>query len=174
MLSEKKLISECLKNNRKAQKELYDRFSYKMMGVCRRYTNSLEDAEDVMIEGFTTVFEKLSMYSGDGSFEGWIRRIMINAAISHYRNNKKHRFHADIDECYDVQQNQETAVDMMGAKQIMKLVETMPDGYRMVFNLFAVEGFSHAEIAQQLGVSEGTSKSQYAKARQWLQCRLQK
>lgn len=172
MLKDEILIQECLKNNRIAQKELYDKYSSKLMGVCIRYTNSKEDAEDVLIEGFTTIFQKLSMFKGDGSFEGWMKRIMINTSISHFRANSKYRFHQDIEEVHNEIEKQETIIEKMESQRIMKLVNSMPEGYRMIFNLYAVEGFTHREIAEQLGLSEGTSKSQFSKARKWLQNRL--
>lgn len=172
MWNEELLIKECLKNNRNAQKQLYDKYASKLMGVCVRYTNAKEDAEDVLIEGFTTIFQKLSMYKGDGSFEGWMKRIMINTAISHFRLNSKYRFHQDIEEVHQEIEHQETVIEKMETQRIMKLVNSMPEGYRMIFNLYAVEGFTHREIAEQLGLSEGTSKSQFSKARKWLQSRL--
>ncbi|MDD2413482.1 MAG: sigma-70 family RNA polymerase sigma factor [Bacteroidales bacterium] len=172
MLNEETLISECLKNNRIAQKELYDKFASTLMGVCIRYTNSREDAEDVLIEGFTTIFQKLEMYKGEGSFEGWMKRIMVNTAISHFRQNSKYRFHQNIDDVFDVSEKQETVIEQMEAKRILQLVNTMPEGYRVVFNLYAVEGFNHREIGEMLSISEGTSKSQFSKARKWLQKRL--
>ncbi len=172
MLNEEILISECLKNNRIAQKELYDKYSSKLMGICIRYTNSREDAEDVLIEGFTTIFHKLKMYKGDGSFEGWMKRIMVNTAISHFRQNSKYRFHQDIDEVIDISEKQETVIEHMEAKRILNLVNTMPEGYRLIFNLYAVEGYTHREIGEMLNLSEGTSKSQFSKARRWLQNRL--
>lgn len=172
MLNEETLISECLKNNRIAQKELYDKFASTLMGICIRYTNSREDAEDVLIEGFTTIFHKLEMYKGEGSFEGWMKRIMVNTAISHFRQNSKYRFHQDIDDVFDISKKQETVIEQMEAKRILQLVNTMPEGYRVVFNLYAVEGFNHREIGEMLNIAEGTSKSQFSKARKWLQKRL--
>ncbi len=172
MLKDENLIKECLKNNRVAQKELYDKYSSKLMGVCIRYTNSKEDAEDMLIEGFTLIFQKLSMFKGDGSFEGWMKRIMINNAISHFRTNSKYRFHKDIEEVYNEIEKQESIIEKMEAQRIMKLVNSMPKGYRMIFNLYAVEGYTHREIADKLDLSEGTSKSQFSKARKWLQNRL--
>lgn len=172
MLKDVTLIQECLKNNRIAQKQLYDKYSSKLMGVCIRYTNSKEDAEDVLIEGFTTIFQKLSMYKGDGSFEGWMKRIMINTSISHFRTNSKYRFHQDIEEVHNEIEKQDTIIEKMETQRIMKLVNSMPEGYRIIFNLYAVEGYTHREIAEQLGLSEGTSKSQFSKARKWLQNRL--
>ena len=172
MLNDEHLISECLQNNRVAQKSLYDKYAAKMMGVCLRYTNSKEDAEDVLIEGYTNIFQKLSMYKGDGSFEGWMKRIMINTAISHFRSNSKYRFHQDIDEVQNISEHQETVIEKMETQRIMKLVNSMPEGYKMIFNLFAVEGYTHREIGEMLNLSEGTSKSQFSKARKWLQTRL--
>jgi RNA polymerase sigma factor (sigma-70 family) len=174
MLNEETLISECLKNNRLAQKELYDKFASKLMGVCIRYTNSKEDAEDVLIEGFTAIFQKLQMYKGEGSFEGWMKRIMVNTAISHFRQNSKYRFHQDIDEVINISEKQETVIEHMEAKRILQLVNSMPEGYKVIFNLFAVEGFTHREIGEMLNISEGTSKSQFSKGRKWLQNKLEK
>lgn len=174
MLNEETLISECIKNNRIAQKELYDRYASKLMGICIRYTNSREDAEDVLIEGFTSIFQKLKMFKGEGSFEGWMKRIMVNAAISHFRQNSKYRFHLDIADVVNVSQKEETVIEKMEAKRIIDIVNTMPEGYKVIFNLFAVEGFTHREIGEMLNISEGTSKSQFSKGRKWLQNKIKK
>ncbi|MDD2346177.1 MAG: sigma-70 family RNA polymerase sigma factor, partial [Bacteroidales bacterium] len=109
---------------------------------------------------------------GEGSFEGWMKRIMVNTAISHFRQNSKYRFHQDIDDVFDISEKQETVIEQMEAKRILQLVNTMPEGYRVVFNLYAVEGFNHREIGEMLNIAEGTSKSQFSKARKWLQKRL--
>jgi len=174
MFLENELIDECLKNNRIAQKQLYEKFSRKMFGVCLRYAKSREDAEDILADVFVHVFVKLSSFKRDGSFEGWIRRIAVNTAITAYRSNLKYNLNDDISQVYDLSVDDESAIDLMNVQQLRSVIQQMPDGYRMVFNLYAVEGYNHREIATILDINEGTSKSQYSKAKLWLQNRLEK
>ncbi len=171
MFSEQELIKECIKGNRKAEKELYDKYNNLFFAVCLRYTNSREEAEDILITGFMAIFESLPSYKHQGSFEGWMRRIMVYTAIDHFRINKKHFADTDIENCQSIEAS--TMQENIDAKDILKQIHTMPEGYKQVFNLYAIEGYKHSEIASMLGISEGTSKSQYAKAKKWLQCRLQ-
>lgn len=174
MFSENELIEECLKNNRIAQKQLYEKYSRKMFGVCIRYAKSREEAEDILADAFVHIFVKLSSYKGDGSFEGWIRRIVVNTSITAYRSNIKYNLNDNISDVYDLSSSEESAVDLLNAQQLKTIIQEMPDGYRMVFNLYAVEGYNHREIADILGINEGTSKSQYSKAKKWMQNRLEK
>jgi RNA polymerase sigma factor (sigma-70 family) len=174
MFSENELIEGCLKNNRSAQKQLYEKYSRKMFGVCLRYAKSKEEAEDILADAFVQIFVKLSSFKGDGSFEGWIRRIVVNTSITAYRSNIKYNLNSDISDIYDISAKDESAIDLLNAQQLKNIIKEMPDGYRMIFNLYAVEGYNHREIGEILGINEGTSKSQYSKAKKWLQNRLEK
>ena len=167
-MSESDLIKGCLEGDRRAQEYLYQRFSPKMYGVCLRYAGKAEDAQDILQDGFVKIFKNLHMYRGDGSFEGWIRRIFVNTAIEHYRRQVN---------LYPVTENHESlletkeisAFDSLSVKDLMKIVQQLSPGYRTVFNLYVVEGYSHKEIAEMIGISEGTSKSQLARAKGVLQ-----
>ncbi len=174
MYSENELIEECLKNNRFAQKQLYEKYSKKMFGVCLRYAKCTQDAEDILADSFVQVFMKLSSYKGDGSFEGWIRRVVVNTSITAYRSNLKFNLNDSISEIYNLSNDDDSAIDLINVQQIKDIIQTMPDGYRMIFNLYAIEGYNHREIAEMLGLNEGTSKSQYSKAKKWLQTKLEK
>lgn len=167
-MNEAELIEGCISGNPRAQKQLYDKFSGKMMGVCLRYCANSDEAEDVLQEGFVKVFTKIAEFKSDGSFEGWIRRIMVNTALDMIRKNKKHAFNASIDEVNNHLTDGETALNQLAAEDLLNLLSKLPTGYRVVFNMFAIEGFSHKEIAEHLGVTESTSKSQYSRARAFL------
>jgi RNA polymerase sigma-70 factor (ECF subfamily) len=166
-LAESELIQHCLNNEVLAQNELYRRFAGKMMGVCLRYAKNRDDAKDILQDGFVRVYINLKSFKGDGSFEGWIKRIMINTAIKHYHKNLKFSNNIDIEAAYDVGFDN-NILGKMAVAELMQLVHTLPDGYRTVFNLYIVEGYQHNEIAEMLGISEGTSKSQLARARNFL------
>jgi RNA polymerase sigma-70 factor (ECF subfamily) len=162
------LIEGCLLGNPVMQKKLYDKYAPKMYGICLRYAANTEDAKDILQDGFVKVFINLSKFKAAGSFEGWMRRIFVNTAIEHYRRKNQ---------LYAISENQEenipnkdiSALDELAAEDIIRLISELPNGYRTVFNLFAVEGYSHKEIATMMNISEGTSKSQYARAKAWLQ-----
>ena len=158
------LLEGCRRGDRKAQENLYKTLASRMMGICMRYAKDTFEAEDVLQMGFVKVFQKISDFRGEGSFEGWIRRIMVNTAIESYRKNLRNLNLVDIDEVYDQPQN---TFDMSGLelKDLLKLVQQLPNGYRLVFNLYVIEGYSHKEIAKQLGITEGASKSQLSRAR---------
>ena len=158
------LLEGCRKGDRKAQEALYKTLASRMMGVCMRYAKDTFEAEDVLQMGFVKVFQKVSEFRGDGSFEGWIRRIMVNTAIESYRKNLRNLNVVDIDEVYDQPQS---TFDMSGLelKDLLKLVQQLSNGYRLVFNMYVIEGYSHKEIAGQLGITEGASKSQLSRAR---------
>jgi len=158
------LLAGCIKGERAHQKQLYELFHGKMIAVCMRYTGSREEAKDLLNEGFMKVFTNIHKYKPQHSLESWIRRIMINNAIDNYRKTKKHRHQLDIEECY-WKAEEETITSELSAKEILALVQNLPPAYRTVFSLFVLEGYSHKEIAAQLGVTEGTSKSNLAKAR---------
>jgi RNA polymerase sigma-70 factor (ECF subfamily) len=169
MISENELIDGCLNNDRKAQKLLYEKYSSKMFGVCMRYAKS---KEDILSDSFVQVFVKLSSFKREGSFEGWIRRIVVNTSITAYRNNLKFNLNDEISEVHQLSDDNETAIDLLNVQQIKSIIQQMPDGYRMIFNLYVIEGYNHREIADLVGINEGTSKSQFSKAKKWLQNRL--
>lgn len=168
-IAEELLIEDCLKNNPLAQKQLYEQFARKMMGVCLRYANSQEEAQDILQDGYIKVFNNLGKFKKEGSLEGWIRRIMVNTALENYRKTKKERENLDIDDVGYNLQNNAYIVESIEARSLLKLIQTLPSGYKTIFNLYAVEGYTHKEIAEQLEISENTSKSQYSRARAYIQ-----
>lgn len=171
-MSDRELVDACRKGDRGAQKALYDRFSPRMMALCLRYGGDASTAADMMQEGFITVFEKLGQYSGEGALGGWIRRIMVNSALLYIRREKKHFYHEDTEEQADLIQEDVSVYAKLATDQLLELIAQLPDGYRTVFNLFAIEGYSHKEIAAKLGISESTSKTQFFKARKHLQAQV--
>ncbi|GAA0873831.1 RNA polymerase sigma factor [Wandonia haliotis] len=173
-MNEAELIEGCVSGNPRAQKQLYDMFSGRMMGVCLRYCKSEEEAQDALQEGFVKVFTKIKEFKMDGSFEGWIRRIMVNTSLDLIRKHKKHAFHSDVDELQYMLSDNEMISGKLAAEELLRVLSTLPDGYRIVFNMFAIEGYSHKEIANELGISENTSKSQYSRARAYLRDCIEK
>ncbi|MEQ8237956.1 MAG: sigma-70 family RNA polymerase sigma factor [Cyclobacteriaceae bacterium] len=169
--TEEVLIADCLKGKQKAQKAMYERFAPKMLSVCCRYINDREEAEHVMIGGMVKVFDKLAQYTFQGSFEGWIRRVMVNESLMYIRKNKNMSLEIDVT---DAEHELDFAKldDNLEAQDLMKLIERLPVGYRTVFNLFAIEGYNHKEIAEALEITENTSKSQLSRARKLLQNQL--
>ncbi|WP_293870756.1 RNA polymerase sigma factor [Flavobacterium sp.] len=163
---EKELIELAVENNRQAQHKLYSKFSSKMLGVCHQYIKDLQQAEDIMITAFMKAFTNLQHFEHKGSFEGWIRRIMINECISFIRVQKKVKFIED--ETY-FEESHNNIESKFSVEDIQFLIDNLPDGYKMVFNLYCIEGFKHQEIATMLGINEGTSKSQLSHARKMLQ-----
>jgi RNA polymerase sigma-70 factor, ECF subfamily len=163
---EKELIELAIDNNRHAQQQIYSKHSSKMLSVCRQYIKDLHQAEDVMITAFMKVFTNLKNFKHEGSFEGWIRRIMINECISFIRVQKKVKFIEDEDYFEERYNNIES---QFSVEDIQFLIDSLPDGYKMVFNLYCIEGYKHNEIASMLGINEGTSKSQLSHARKMLQ-----
>ncbi|QTD37602.1 sigma-70 family RNA polymerase sigma factor [Polaribacter batillariae] len=164
--NEKSLIKKAINNNREAQKQLFEQHSPKMLGVCRQYVKDLHHAEDLMLQGFLKVFTYLHKFKHEGSFEGWIRRIMVNTCISYLRKKNV----VDVsNEDYVFNDAATESLENTSVEDIQKLIDTLPEGYKMVFNLYAIEGYKHSEIAEKLGVSESTSKSQLFKARKLLQ-----
>ena len=143
-----------------------------MMGICMRYAKSSTEAEDVLLMGFTRIYKKIKQFSGQGSFEGWMRRIMVNVAIDNFRKNQKYYYHDDIEDTQGGSMITDEIPDNFTVEEILKTVQKLPPGYRVVFNMFAIEGYSHKEIADKLGVSESTSKTQLLKARKKLQTQL--
>jgi RNA polymerase sigma-70 factor (ECF subfamily) len=174
MLSEEELIKQCIAGNKKAQEELYTKYAPQMWGVCLRFTKNRMAAEDILQEGFVKVFGKLKQYSGDGSFEGWIRKTVVNTAINHYKKNINVSKELDIDEVKINNQIQPKIIDQLTINELMEVIQELPEGYRLVFNLFVVEGYSHKEIAEKLDITENTSKSQLSRARNQLQELMEK
>ena len=167
------LIAKAKKGNRKAQHQLYQLFAPKMLSICRQYLKSNDLAEEVMLNGFYNVFTKLDSFSEEGSFEGWIRRIMVNESISELRRQKKLKFNDES--VLENSLEHATSIDTeFAVKEIQKMIDDLPDGYKTVFVLYAVEGYKHSEIAELLQISEGTSKSQLSKARKMLQNNINK
>jgi len=166
------LISESMRGNPKMQKLLYQQFSAKMYSVCLHYAKSTADAEDILQEGFIKVFRNLDKFRGDGSFEGWIRKIITRTALSYLRDNKKDKHQIPVDDsCKDKESN---ILDKLAEKDIVGIVRKLPQGYRAIFMMYVIEGYNHREIADILGCSEGTCKSQLYRSRTRLQKMLKK
>ncbi len=168
MFNQKQLIKDCQKGNVLAQRQLYDHYADQMFAVCYRYTKSFEDAEDVLQEGFIRVFTNLHQYRGDGELGAWIRRIMVHTSINYLKKNAHYRKEMVFTEPALHPVLNETPDILIQAKELADLIRQLPTGYQTVFNLYAVEGFSHGEIGKMLGVSENTSRSQYMRARNLL------
>ena len=174
MIDLSKIVEKCRVYDKKAQKELYDVYSPVLFGICLRYSNSKADAEDILQEGFIKIFTKINNYSGKGSFEGWMRRIVVNTAISHYHKNKKHKEIYDIDEIKETELEGSTFESLDYTKEeLFSVINNLPEGYRIIFNLYAIEGYKHKEIAIKLNISENTSKSQYSRAKSKLKKMLE-
>ncbi len=174
MTSEQKLIAECKRGKAKYQKMLYERFAPKMLGVCARYFQRIEEAQDALQDGFVKVFSNIDSFRGDGSLEGWIRRIMVNTALNLHRKNLKHYYHVDISETETRIADIRLNYDHLEVEDLLKMIQSLPNGYRIVFNLYEIEGYNHQEIADELGVSLSTSKSQLLKAKRKLRDKLDK
>jgi RNA polymerase sigma factor (sigma-70 family) len=168
---DKNLLDGCRRHDKHAQRFLYEHFAPRMLALCNRYVKDRMEAEDLMVVAFTKVLDRIRQYKGEGSFEGWIRRIMVNEALSFLRRNKSMYLETDI-EAADREPDYENLESTLEAEDLMKLISELPPGYRIVFNLYAIDGFSHQEIATQLGITENTSKSQLSRARAQLQKRL--
>ncbi|AWX45271.1 hypothetical protein HME9304_02283 [Flagellimonas maritima] len=165
--NEKLLIKKAIAGNQQGQKELYEKYAPKMLGVCRQYVKDIQFAEDIMVNGFVKVFKNLKSFQYKGSFEGWIRKIMVRESISYLR---KKQFVVYDDEVYETRLREiEDVTSILDMEYAQKLIDGLPEGYKMVFLLNAIEGYKHQEIANMLGISEGTSKSQLFKARKMLQ-----
>jgi RNA polymerase sigma factor (sigma-70 family) len=159
------LIARCKAGERKAQEMLYKQFASKMLGVCMRYATDKMEAEDMLQNGFVKMFKKLDDYRGEGSFEGWLRRIMVHSAIEYYRKHHKLVQVMDVTETGNEPSVNPAALSNMGAKDLLAIIQQLSPGYKMVFNLYAIEGYSHKEIAEIVGITEGASKSQLSRAR---------
>lgn len=165
---ESDLIHGCINGDRRMQEELYRRFSPRMYAVCLRYAGTAEEAQDILQEGFIKIFKKLTSFRGEGSFEGWIRRIFVNTAIEHFRRKKYLQPVTEREE-NTLEGNYISVLDELAERDILELVQQLSPGYRTVFNMYVVEGYTHKEIGDMLGISEGTSKSQLSRAKVILQ-----
>lgn len=169
--SEDELIKGCLKRDRGAQKCLFDTYSSKMYSVCYRYVKDSMEAEDVLVTAFTKILDKIEQFKNEGSFEGWIRRIVVNEALTHLRRNRSMYLETDLEHA-DREPDYSTLNNYLEAEDLMNLIQELPAGYRIVFNMYAIDGYSHKEIANHLGINENTSKSQLSRARVYLQKKL--
>src|SRR5690606_4462524 len=172
MLTEQELIEGCRKNDRAAQRALYDRYCRKMMVLCLRYSKTTAEAEDILQEGFVKVFNAIANFRQESKLETWITRIMVNTALNVQRKKLYLYPMVDVEEM-ELPEN-EVSISGIHFKQLLEMIQSLPQGCQIVFNLFAIEGYSHKEIADQLGISEGTSKSQFARAKSLLQQKLSK
>lgn len=173
----KELVKNCLKGNSGAQRELYNHFAASMFGICYRYTKSTSDAEDVLQEGFIKIFKNLHHYRNEGELGAWMRRIMINTALTYLKQNKNYSDELSYDEMSLHPVSTENPDIHLQAKELADIIRQLPTGCQAIFNLHAVEGYSHVEIGAMLGIHEGTSRSQYARARSimvaWIEKRNQ-
>ncbi len=168
-MTEEFIIAGCLQNNPSAQRELYNRFSPKMLAVCYRYAQNREDAEDMLQEAFIKVFTQMHTFQNKGAFEGWVRRIIVHTCINFLKKHKKFNDSVDLAHAGTLQIREETIPSMMQAKQVTECIRMLPVGYRTVLNLYAIEGYSHREISEMLDIEESTSRSQYTRARAMLE-----
>lgn len=165
---EDELIKGCLKRDRNAQQQLYDLYSSKMYALCYRYVRHAMEAEDVLVMAFTKIFDRIEQFKGEGSFEGWMRRVMVNEALTHLRKSRAMYVETELEQA-DREPDYDRLSDHLEAEDLQKMIQELPPGYRLVFNMYAIDGYSHKEIAEQLGISENTSKSQLSRARTYLQ-----
>lgn len=178
MTSEEQIIKGCIKGKRHAFNMLYNKYASIMLGICLRYAQNKAEAEDILQEGFIKVFNKISSFEGRGSFEGWLKRIMVNTAINYYKANKKHQVHDSMDSQFgldSIHANENEPFEMeqeIQQAELMQMINELPDGYRMVFNLYIFEGMSHQEISKIMEFTVSTSKSQLSKARKLLRLRI--
>lgn len=167
------LLESCKKGDRKAQKSLYDLLAPKMMALCMRYAGSRELAEDLLQDGFVTLFSKMGNFKNEGSFEGWARRVFVTTCLMYLRKNDVLRMSEDISEARKLSSSEPGQMEEISYRELMSLVMELPPGFRAVFNMYAVEGYSHKDISEQLGISETTSRTQFSRARTWLRKRLE-
>jgi RNA polymerase sigma factor (sigma-70 family) len=168
-MTEEAIFQGCLKNQAAAQRELYNRYSPKMLAVCYRFAHKREDAEDMLQEGFIKVFSQLHTFQNKGAFEGWIRKIIVHTCINNLKKNKRFNESVDLTYANSIQIREESIPSIVQAKQIVECIRMLPIGYRTVLNLYAIEGYSHKEIAEMLDIEESTSRSQYTRAKQMLE-----
>lgn len=172
-MDEKKLIQACINEEKHAQRYLYDLYSPKMYYVCLRYSRHDLEAQDMLQDGFVKVFDKISSFKSNGSFEGWIRRIIVNTCLNHCRKRSFKQEQIGIEDYQDGAVSSK-AISKLSEQDLLALIQQLPIGYRMVFNLYVIEGYSHKEISEMLSITESTSRSQLAKSRKWMQNELEK
>lgn len=165
-------IEKAKQGDRRAQKAIYDALSGKMFAVCLRYMGEREAAEDILQDGFVTLFSKMDSYSGEGSFEGWARKIFVNTALMSLRKRDILKQTEDVDAAWNVTSDEPSALEKIGYRDLMQMIADLPPGFRTVFNMYVIEGYSHKEIAEELGISETTSRSQLLRARMLLQSKI--
>ena len=166
------LIDSCIKGDRAAQKALYDRLAPRMFPLCIRYVSDRDLAEDVLQDGFVTLFTRLQDYKGEGSFEGWARRIFVTTALMNLRKKDAVKMSDDLEAARGIRTDAPSPLQNLGYKDLMAMITELPPGFRTVFNMYAIEGYSHKEIGEALGISETTSRTQLSRARQWLQNKI--
>ncbi len=167
------VIKGCVEGNVSAQKVLYKALSSKMFSICLRYASDYHNAEDILQDGFVKVFKNIDKYRGEGSFEGWIRKIFVNTSIEQYRKNIKMYAVSEIEDT-NIANHDSSVVDTLMTSDLILLIQSLSPGYKTIFNMYVIDGMSHKEIASELGISEGTSKSQLARARGVLQSKIEK
>ncbi|MFA6334822.1 MAG: sigma-70 family RNA polymerase sigma factor [Bacteroidales bacterium] len=171
-LNEIELVEACVKQDQRAQRVLYELYSPRMLTLCIRYVGEREKAKDILHDGFITVFEKIGSYNASGSFEGWLRRIFVNTALMSLRKGDVLKYSEELTSVDREIVEDGAGIGQISSKELLKLISSMPAGFRTVFNMFAIEGYSHQEIAREMKISEGSSRSQLSRARDWLQERL--
>ncbi|HVX48757.1 MAG TPA: sigma-70 family RNA polymerase sigma factor [Chitinophagaceae bacterium] len=169
LMTEQSILAGCLQNDPVAQRELYNRYSPKMLSVCYRFAQNREDAEDMLQEGFIRVFTQIHTFQNKGAFEGWIRRIIVHTCINFLKKYKKFSESIDLGYAAYIQVKEETVPSIMQAKQVVECIRLLPVGYKTVLNLYAIEGYNHKEIAEMLDIEESTSRSQYTRAKTMLE-----
>ena len=170
-MTDTELIKGCIREDALCQKGLFNRYAGSLMGVCYRYARSREDAEDILQDAFIKIFKKIEQFKGDGSFEGWMRKIIVNTALKKYTVSRYSKEFSvqEVKDPTDADMNDVPAFNHLTEKDLLALINNLPDGYRIIFNLYVIEGYQHDEIADMLGIQPGTSRSQLVKARQLLQ-----
>ena len=168
-MEEELLIKKCVRGDPSAQRKIYEKYAPQMLAVCARYVKNKDVAIDLMHDGFIRLFTKIDTYTGTGVFAGWVRRIFVNTALEYLRHNDALKFSVDIDSAAYLSSEDWSIIDKMSADELMSYITELPDKFRAVFNMYAVEGYSHAEIAKELNIQEVTSRTQYARAKQALQ-----
>lgn len=173
MQPEEEIIALCKKNDAKAQHTLYKQYASVLFGICMRYASDYAEAEDILQEAFVKILTKIDRYEGTGSFEGWMKKIVVNTAITNFHQSSKHKHHYDIVDIQDSSLSPRVYKDTdYTIEELLSVIKNLPDGYRMVFNLYAIEGYKHKEIAEMMNIDVSTSKSQFSRARKIIQHKL--
>jgi RNA polymerase sigma factor, sigma-70 family len=173
-MDQTKIIAATIKGDENAQRHLYEKYKVAMFGICLRYARDRSEAEDILQEGFIKIFRDLKQFDGRGSLGGWMRRVMVNSALQYLRKWKREFLHVNVDDNHSHLEAPATVYSKLGAEELTRLIQRLPLGYRTIFNLYVVEGYPHKEIAEKLGISENTSKTQLRKAKAALRRMLEK